>query len=54
MKENKTRVAVGVLTVLISVVCVIYFAPRLSRVYDLRSLKWFPVLTAFIGFYIAG
>lgn len=54
MKNNSIRIVFGILTVLISVVCVIYFAPRLSRVYDLRSLKWFPLLTAFIGFYIAG
>ena len=54
MKNNTIRIALGILTILASVIFVVYFAPRLSRIYDLRSLKWFPVLTAFIGFYIAG
>lgn len=54
MRRNNTRIAFGILTVIVSVLCIIYFAPRLSNIYDLRSLKWFPVLTAFIGFYIAG
>ena len=54
MKNNTIRIALGILTVLVSVVLIIYFAPRLSNIHELRSLKWFPVITAFIGFYLAG
>lgn len=55
MNKNTTiRIVLGILTVLVSVVLIIYLAPRLSSIHELRSLKWFPILTAFIGFYIAG
>lgn len=54
MKNNTMKIVLGILTALVSISFIIYFAPRISNIYDLRSLKWFPMFSAFLGFYLAG
>src|SRR5699024_11500701 len=54
MKNNSIKIVLGIVTALLSIGLIIFFAPRLSGIYDLRTLKWFPMFSAFLGFYLAG
>lgn len=54
MKSNSIKIVLGIVTALLSIGLIIFFAPRLSGIHDLRTLKWFPMFSAFLGFYLAG
>src|SRR5699024_10029703 len=54
MKQKITRLVLGIATILISVVFVFYLMQNVLKIYEVRVLKWLPILATFIGFYFAG
>lgn len=54
MKQKITRLVLGIATVLIAVVCIFYLLQNVLKIYEVRVLKWLPILSTFVGFYLAG
>lgn len=53
MKETSIRIISGIVIILSSIF-IVFFGLEYLNIYEVINLKWFPILSAFIGFYFAG
>jgi thiol-disulfide isomerase/thioredoxin len=54
MKKNIIKIILGILTIIISVVIVFYLSQEILRIHEVTIIKWIPMFSTFIGFFLAG
>lgn len=54
MKQKITRLVLGIAIVIISTICIFYLMQNVLKILEVRVLKWLPILSTFVGFYLAG
>ena len=54
MKKSIFRVLLGIITILISIIAVLYICKEVLKIHQVSLVQWVPILASFIGFYFAG
>lgn len=54
MKKNIIKIILGILTIIISVVIVFYLSQEILKIHEVTIIKWIPMFSTFIGFFLAG
>lgn len=54
MKKNIFKIILSIITIITSIVFCFYIFQDVMKIYDMILLKWVPMITTFIGFYLAG
>lgn len=54
MKKNIIKIILGILTIIISVATVFYLSQEILKIHEVTILKWIPMISSFIGFFLAG
>lgn len=54
MKKNIIKVILGILTIIITVGIIFYSSQEILKIHEVTILKWIPMFSTFIGFFLAG
>lgn len=54
MKKYIVRLTVGMAILVFSIICITYISRRVLNLYEAALLRWVPILSTFIAFYLAG